>query len=59
PLTIIDDTGSAITIPEEPQRIISTAPSNTEILFYLGLEDKIVGVTNYSLSPSESGFFNY
>jgi len=46
PLTIIDDTGSAVTIPEEPQRIISTAPSNSEILFALGLGDKVVGVTD-------------
>ncbi|GAI94395.1 unnamed protein product, partial [marine sediment metagenome] len=54
PLTIIDDTGSAITIPEEPQRIISTAPSNTEILFALGLKDKIVGITNYCNFPEET-----
>ena len=53
PLTIIDDTGLAITIPEEPQRIISTAPSNTEILFALGLENKIVGVTNYCNYPEK------
>lgn len=53
PLTVIDDTGSAVTIPEEPQRIISTAPSNTEILFALGLENKIVGVTNYCNYPEK------
>jgi len=53
PLTVIDDTGSAVTIPEEPQRIISTAPSNTEILFDLGLENKIVGVTNYCNYPEK------
>ncbi|MBU2440189.1 ABC transporter substrate-binding protein [bacterium] len=54
PLTIIDDTGSVVTIPEEPQRIISTAPSNTEILFSLGLENKIVGVTNYCNYPEKA-----
>ena len=54
PLTIIDDTGLVITIPEEPQRIISTAPSNTEILFSLGLENKIVGVTNYCNYPEDA-----
>jgi iron complex transport system substrate-binding protein len=54
PLTVIDDTGVAVTIPEEPQRIISTAPSNTEILFALGLGNKIVGVTNYSNFPEET-----
>lgn len=54
PLTIIDDTGSAVTITKEPQRIISTAPSNTEILFALGLGDKLVGVTNYANYPEEA-----
>ncbi len=54
PLTIIDDTGTTVTIPQEPQRIISTAPSNTEILFDLGLQEKIVGITNYCNFPEET-----
>jgi iron complex transport system substrate-binding protein len=54
PLTITDDTGSAIIIPEEPQRIISTAPSNSEILFAIGLGDKVVGVTDYTNYPEET-----
>jgi len=54
PLTIIDVTGTAVTIPQEPQRIISIAPSNTEILFALGLEDKIIGITNYCNFPEET-----
>ena len=54
PLTVIDDTGVAVTIPHEPQRIISTAPNNTEILFALGLDNKIVGVTDYSNYPEET-----
>jgi len=54
PLTIIDDTGTAVTIPQEPQRIISAAPENTEILFALGLGEKVVGVTDYSNYPEEA-----
>lgn len=54
PLTIIDITETAVTVPQEPQRIISIAPSNTEILFALGLEDKIVGITNYCNFPEET-----
>jgi len=45
PLTIKDDSGQKITIKSEPKRIISTMPSNTEILAALGLNDKIVGIT--------------
>jgi len=53
PLTVIDHTGTAVTILQEPERIISAAPSNTEILFALGLGDKVVGVTNYDNYPEE------
>ncbi len=34
-----------------PERIISLAPSNTEIVYALGLEDKLVGVTSYCNYP--------
>ncbi len=37
-----------------PERIVSIAPSNTEILFALGLEDRIVGVTDYCDYPEEA-----
>ena len=37
-----------------PQRIVSLAPSNTEILFALGLGDKVVGVTRYCDYPEET-----
>jgi len=36
------------------ERIISTSPSNTEILFALGLEDKVIGVTTYCNYPEEA-----
>jgi iron complex transport system substrate-binding protein len=51
PLTIVDDLGRTVEIIKLPQRIVSLAPSNTEILFALGLEDKIVGTTDYCDYP--------
>jgi len=36
------------------ERIVSLAPSNTEILFALGLGDKVVGVTSYCNYPSDT-----
>ncbi len=51
PLTVTDDLGRTITIEKLPQRIVSLAPSNTEILFALGLGDKIVGTTDYCDYP--------
>ena len=37
-----------------PQRIVSTGPSITEILFALGLGPKVVGVTDYCNYPPEA-----
>lgn len=51
PLTLTDQMGREVTIEALPERIVSLAPSNTEILFALGLEDKIVGVTDYCDYP--------
>ncbi|MFA4835136.1 MAG: helical backbone metal receptor [Dehalococcoidia bacterium] len=54
PITLTDDLGRQVTISSPPQRIVSLAPSNTEILFALGLGDKIIGVTDYCDYPSEA-----
>jgi ABC-type Fe3+-hydroxamate transport system substrate-binding protein len=41
-------------IPQTPQRILSLAPAATEILFYLGLGDRVIGVTEYCTWPPEA-----
>jgi iron complex transport system substrate-binding protein len=51
---VFDDLGRLVAINGTPQRIISLAPSNTEILFALGLGDKVVGVTDYCDYPPEA-----
>jgi iron complex transport system substrate-binding protein len=51
---IVDDAGRTVTIVGTPERIISLAPSNTEVLFALGLGDKVVGVTTYCNYPPEA-----
>ncbi len=50
----VDDLGRNITLEKYPERIVSTAPSNTEILFALGLGDRVVGVTEYCDYPEEA-----
>jgi len=51
PGTFVDDLGRTVNIERVPQRLVSLAPSNTEILYALGLEDKVVGVTEYCNYP--------
>jgi len=51
---VFDDLGRLVTINGTPQRIVSLAPSNTEILFALGLEEKVVGVTDWCDFPPEA-----
>jgi len=43
---LVDDLGYSLTLTSPPERIVSLAPSNTEILFALGAGDKVVGVTD-------------
>lgn len=49
-----DELGRNIKVRENPQRIVSLAPSITETLFALGLGDRIVGVTSYCDYPPEA-----
>lgn len=45
PVTISDDDGEAVTLDAPPRRIVTFAPSNTEIVFALGLGPRLVGVS--------------
>lgn len=51
---VFDDLGRLVAINGTPQRIISLAPSNTEILFALGLGDSVVAVTDQCDYPLEA-----
>lgn len=54
PLTVTDDLGVKMTFDTAPQRIVSLAPSLTELLFALGIGDRVVGVTDYCQYPPEA-----
>lgn len=49
---VIDQMGRQIAVPHQPSRIISLVPSQTELLFDLGLDDEIVGVTKFCVHPA-------
>ena len=51
-LMVIDQMGRAVAVPTSPQRIISLVPSQTELLFDLGLADMVVGVTKFCVHPT-------
>ncbi|HJF33178.1 MAG TPA: ABC transporter substrate-binding protein [Sporosarcina psychrophila] len=53
PLTLTDAVGKEITLETAPATIVSMIPSNTEILFELGLADEVVGVNDYDDYPAE------
>lgn len=53
-VTVVDDAQRTVEIKGVPERIVSLAPSNTEILFALGLGDKVVGVTDFCDYPEEA-----
>jgi len=54
PMTMKDEWGHSIKFKKPPERIISCMPSITEMLFAIGIEDKIVGVTENCNYPEEA-----
>jgi iron complex transport system substrate-binding protein len=50
-LTVTDQAGRRVTLPSAPERIVSLVPSASEILFAIGAEDRLVGVTDFCDFP--------
>ena len=50
-VTYTDDYGSKVEIPQHPQRIVSTSPAVTEIIFALGGSHLLVGRTDFCTYP--------
>jgi len=53
-MVVVDDLGREVVIDKPPKRIVSMAPSVTEILFAVGVGDKVVGVTDACDYPPEA-----
>ena len=53
-LTLKDALGRDVTLKREPQRIVTLAPSLTETVYFLGLGNRVVGVTKFSYYPPEA-----
>ena len=52
--TFMDEVGREVTFPFPPKRIVSLAPNVTEILFGLGLDEEIVGVSIHCNFPEKA-----
>lgn len=51
--TFSDQMGNQLTINYPPKRIISIVPSQTELLFDLGLNEEVIGITKFCIHPIE------
>ena len=45
--------GRTFSVSEIPQRIISVVPSQTELLYELGLDEEVVGITKFCIHPDD------
>ncbi|MEM9920189.1 MAG: helical backbone metal receptor [Bacteroidota bacterium] len=52
-LSTLDQLQRPIQLLQPPKRIISTVPSQTELLAYLGLEEQVVGITKFCVHPKQ------
>ena len=53
--TFIDQLGRHVNVPDRPRRIVAMAPSITEIIFSLGVADRLIGATQFSDYPPAAG----
>ena len=51
-LTVTDQTGRAVTLAAPPRRIVSLVPGVTEMVFAIGAEERLVGVTDFCDYPA-------
>lgn len=49
----VDMMNRAVTIPIAPNKIISLVPSQSELLFDLGLDNEVIGITKFCIHPLE------
>jgi ABC-type Fe3+-hydroxamate transport system substrate-binding protein len=52
-IKIIDQMKREVVLPAFPLRIVSLVPSQTELLFDLGLGERVVGITKFCVHPKE------
>ncbi len=52
-MIFLDHLGGKVHLPEVPKRIVSLVPSQTELLFDLGLDAEIVGITKFCVFPED------
>jgi iron complex transport system substrate-binding protein len=50
--TVVDDAGRSVTLARVPQRIVSTAPGATEMLFAAGAGSRVIATVEYSDEPA-------
>jgi len=55
--SVVDQVGRSVTVPDDPGKVIALAPSITEIIYDLGEEKRLRGVTQYSDYPATAQKF--
>lgn len=52
-MQVIDQINHQFELKKTPERIISLVPSQTELLYDLGLENEVVGITKFCIHPNK------
>src|SRR4051812_30672051 len=52
-ITSVDQLGRTVSLAAKATRIVSIVPSQTELLYDLGLHEEVVGITKFCIHPVE------
>jgi iron complex transport system substrate-binding protein len=52
--SLVDPVGRTVNVPENPRRVVALAPSITEIVYALGRQDRLKGISRFSDIPPEA-----
>ena len=54
PISFIDSIGNQVELRERPHRVVSLVPAVSEIMYAIGADEALVGITHHTVFPAKA-----